>query len=433
MNDSIRNHPIKVGLLPSGIRYLLVKTDSDNKVSVQIRVNVGSRDEEPRIKGISHLLEHMFFQGSESYPTSKKLEREIYRCGGNFNAYTDYDETVFHTEGFSKCVDTIAKIMADSFYRSRFLAKNFANEQKIVINELNDVYSKPQDMVVLELLRTAFEGTRLEEDVGGTPETVKSITVDDIKNFVNTYYQRNVIVTIAGDVSLKHCEALVKRLFSKTAHYPVKRNTAICDDSERILYKDFPFRQTGMKIHHIPDKSEQCFVAIGFPSYAYADTTKTYQMLLVREILTGYMNSRLYTLLRQREGLVYHVDSGNSFYEDFGYYTIRCTTSNNRRTLRKCVTLILQEVCLLSQKLTKNQFSDSKEHLLKSLVLEADNCHSVGLEYSQDLYHYGKVLPIKEKLAIVRKISLADIRGVAKEVFQPERATICYSGTSVYL
>jgi len=87
----------------------------------------------------------------------------------------------------------------------------------------------------------------------------------------------------------------------------------------------------------------------------------------------------------------------------------------------------------VSQKLTKNQFSDSKEHLLKSLVLEADECHSVGLGYSQDLYHYGKILPIKEKLAIVRKISLADIRGVAKQVFQPERATICYSGTSVYL
>lgn len=433
MNVPMNNHPIKHGSLPSGIRYLLVKTDSDNKVSVQIRVSVGSRDEDPQIKGISHLLEHMFFQGSESYPTSKKLEREIYRCGGNFNAYTDYDETVFHTEGSSSCVDTIAKIMADAFYHSRFLIKNFANEQKIVINELNDVYSKPQDMVVLGLMRTAFEGTRFEEDVGGTPETVKSITVDDLKNFVNTYYQRNVIVTVSGDISLKHCEALVKRLFSETVHYPVKRDPAICDDSERILYKEFPFRQNQMKICHIPDKSEQCFIAIGFPSYAYTETAKTYQMLVVREVLTGYMNSRLYTLLRQREGLVYHVGSGNSFYEDFGYYAIRCTTSNKREPLRKCVTLILQEACSLSKTLTESQITDSKEHLLKSLVLEADECRAVGLEYSQDLYHYGSVLPIKEKLAIVRKISLADIRGVAKEVFQPDQATICYSGKSPFL
>ena len=67
MNVTIKNHPIKHGSLPSGIRYLLVKTESENKVSVQIRVNVGSRDEDPQIKGISHLLEHMFFQGSESY------------------------------------------------------------------------------------------------------------------------------------------------------------------------------------------------------------------------------------------------------------------------------------------------------------------------------------------------------------------------------
>ena len=86
----ITNHHVDVGDLNSAMKYVVVQMDCGDEMSLQVRVNVGSRDETEDIKGISHLLEHMFFQGSKSYPTSKQLEKEIYSCGGNYNAYTTY-------------------------------------------------------------------------------------------------------------------------------------------------------------------------------------------------------------------------------------------------------------------------------------------------------------------------------------------------------
>ena len=88
-------------------KYIVCKIKSDNHISIQIRVNAGSRDEKNNILGISHLLEHMFFQGSEKYPTQKDLESAIYECGGSFNAYTSKSSTVFYIDASKKCLESI--------------------------------------------------------------------------------------------------------------------------------------------------------------------------------------------------------------------------------------------------------------------------------------------------------------------------------------
>ena len=430
----MENHDIKFGSLNSGWKYLCVKTNSKRKASVQIRVNVGSRDEDSSIKGISHLLEHMFFQGSKKYPTSKKLEQEIYRCGGRFNAYTDYDETVFHTEASVDCLEGIVKIMADAYYHSNFSEKCFRNEKQVVINELNDYYSNTEEVVLQGLFKTAFSGSRFDGDTGGSPKTVSSLTISDLKNFVNTYYSRDVILTICGDISFDPCQRLLDRYFSKGgAHYPVRENTEICNDRQRILYPDLPFMQTQMRIHYIPSKQEQCFVAIGFPSYAYNQTEKAYQMLAIQEILTGYMNSVLYTVLRQQNGLIYHVGSTNRYFDDFGYFTIRCTTQNSKRKLRKCVHLILETVCTLCDKLTPTQLRNSKQHLINSIIIDREDPHTVGLEYSHQLHYCDEITPVVKKIKIIEGITISDIRSVMRTVFLPEKATICYSGKQVFL
>ena len=429
----MKDHKYLHGDLNSAMKYLVVQIQSGDKLSVQVRVNVGSRDETDDIRGISHLLEHMFFQGSKKYPTSKELEVEVYKCGGKLNAYTDYHETVYHTEGSKKCVETIVEIMAASLYESLILAKNLENEKKVVINEINDALSKPESFVLQQLMSTVYRGTRLEQDIGGNEASVKNITVQKLKNFLNTYYSQNMIVTLCSSDPPQKGVELLRKYFSEIPQYKVKPLKSIISDKKRILYPEHPFQQTKGLIKFTKDSSEQSFISLSFPSYRYSEHKHGYAMILISEILTGYKNARLYTVLRQGHGLIYHIDSGSEFYEDMGIFIVNCTAKNQKTTVTKCVQLLLKTILELADTLTKTDFDSSKGHLIESIRLGKDEPHYIAAEYAQDLYHLNDVVSLTDKIKAIQQVTLKDIQKVLKEVFQIQRCCISYSGSSNYL
>ena len=155
-------------------------------------------------------------------------------------------------------------------------------------------------------------------------------------------------------------------------------------------------------------------------------------MILISEILTGYLNSKLYTVLRQKEGLIYHINSGSRFYEDLGVFVISCTTKNKKYDVTRCLQLLLKTVSELSRTVTKEDLDSSRKHLLESIQLGKNEPHFVGAEYTQDLYHLGKVFTLDEKIKTIRSIQLQDIVSVAKQVFLPKLCCISYSGSKDY-
>lgn len=432
----IQNHRVEVGDLNDSMKYVVVQMDCGDEMSLQVRVNVGSRDETDDIKGISHLLEHMFFQGSKGFPTSKQLEQQIYACGGNYNAYTDYHETVYHTEASASCSEKVAEIMSESVYNSLLKQKNLDNEKKVVVNELRDALSNDQEVVSQNLLSDMFQDTRLEGDIGGTVDTVKKITLSQLRNFLNTYYLQDMIVVYCSSQHVKQGVDLLKRYFSKQPHYSVKRDPKITQDKQRILYPNHlslrkpvsPFRT----VYH-KSSQEQSFLSIGFPCCKYSETKQCYEMIMISEFLTGYMNSLLYTVLRQKHGLIYHIDSGCEFYEDMGFFVISCTSTNQKAKVRKTVDLIIQCVAKLDKLLNKKDIQRVKQHLIKGINLGKNMPHSVGAEYSQDVYHLGKVEHLRDKYKIINEITMKELKQTFRKYLQPQLATVSYSGTTEYL
>ena len=177
--DMDMDKDIKQGFInKSKIKYVVSNTKCGDEVVALIRVNVGSRDEKDHIKGMSHILEHMFFRGTEKYPTQSDLTSVLYRCGGGFNAYTSKDSTVFHITVSKKCIEDGLDVLSDSFYNSLFREEDLEKEKKIVINEINDYLSDPSTLMEYGLSELMYKRTRLEKDIAGSVKTVKGIDVD---------------------------------------------------------------------------------------------------------------------------------------------------------------------------------------------------------------------------------------------------------------
>ena len=424
---------VKHGTLNKSMKYLVTQVNDTEEMSLQIYVNVGSRDESKGLSGISHLLEHMFFQGSMKYPSVKDLETKIYECGGKFNAFTTNSETVYHIECVSDCVEEACDIMSDAFYRSLFDETKLENEKGVVLNELQEYQSNPRDICVQGLQDVTFKGTRLDKDIGGDPESVKAVTARMLKNYVNTHYNGEVVVSLTSKLSVPKGEKLLKQYFSETPHYECVTMPKILKDKKRILYPDHLLRKKQGGIQYTHNKSKQSFIAIAFPSVKYTDIRGHYTMKMISEVLTGYMSSYLYQELRHDRGLIYHIYSYSQCFEDMGIFRIQCATDNSKEKVIETLETILHVVDSLDTLITTQTLNSAISHQLNLLSLRDKAVHKIGHEATQNLVYLGKVLSTKEQKGYIKSVSIQDIQALVPKIFKSQHCFISYTGSSSYL
>ena len=424
---------IKQGFInKSKIKYVVSNTKCGDEVVALIRVNVGSRDEKDQIKGMSHILEHMFFRGSEKYPTQNDLTSVLYRCGGGFNAYTSKDSTVFHITVSKKCIEDGLDVLSDSFYNSLFREEDLEKEKKIVINEINDYLSDPSTLMEYGLSELMYKGTRLEKDIAGSVKTVKSIDVDMMKNFINTYYQNDVAVSISGNVDCQKMVLLIKKFFKKKVNYPVKKvNKLITDDKKQTLYKNLLNKQKSFQMKFVKKPEEQSFLGIGFTSYDHNDPKK-YPLMIITEILTGYLGAELYKILRGDKGLVYGVHSGIDTFIDTGDFTITCSTENDSDKVNQCIVIILNELKKIKTgEINDKLFADTKKNSIITIKDMKYSPESLAIKYADDLIYSGKIITLEKLQKNVKSVTIESVIQVANELFTPEKLCICYTGSDL--
>jgi len=427
------NNNLKYGDLNHDMKYIVSNIDENDKMTIQIRINVGSRDEDKSVSGISHLLEHMFFQGSKKYPSSKDIQQSIYECGGIFNATTDMNKTIYYIKASNSCIEESLDIISDSLYNSLFDETKLENEKKVVINELNDMLSKPKSLSSLGLQEIMFKNTRLEKNIAGDIESIKNITSDMLKNYINTYYKNNIIVSLTSPLNVNKGYELIEKYFNKLPQYEVKNIPNIIKDKKRIFYPDILFKKTAKSIKYIKDDSEQSFITMSFPSFKYKEYHKNYYMIIISEILTGWKQSKLYKILREDYGLLYSIKSGNVSFEDLGYFYIKFSTKNNKEIVNRCINLILDTLFNLYKNITKEEFYSSKSHMIENIKLKKDEPYYLNSLYTRDFYYLDKIYTLDDKIKTIEKIQLKNLKNISEEVFKKELYCISYTGLDKYL
>jgi len=427
------NNKLKYGDLNHGMKYIVSDIDENNKMTIQIRINVGSRDEDKSISGISHLLEHMFFQGSFKYPSSKDIQKSIYECGGIFNATTDMNKTIYYIKATNDCIDESLDIISDALYNSLFDETKLENEKKVVINELNDMLSKPKSLSSLGLQEIMFKNTRLEKNIAGDIESIKNITTDMLKNYINTYYKNNIIVSLTCPLNVDESYELINKYFNKLPYYEVKNIPNIIKDKKRIFYPNILFNKNFKSIKYINNDSKQSFISMSFPSFKYKLINKNYHMIIISEILTGWKQSKLYKILREDYGLLYSIKSGNVSFEDFGYFYIKFSTKNNKEIVNKCINLILDTLFNLYENITKEEFDLSKSHMIENIKLKREEPYFLNSLYTRDFYYLDKIYTLEDKIKSIKKIQLKNLKNTAEEIFKEDFYYISYTGTEKYI
>jgi len=188
---------MKKTVLKNGLRVIYKEQDTDI-VTVNVSVLVGSINETPNIRGISHFLEHMVFEGTLNY-SCEELAKEIEQYGGEFNAYTSDDKTNFYVKIHKKHAKKAIEILSDMVINPLFDVKSIKKEKNVVLEEINMVNDEPRNYQWVFFEEMLFSGP-FAYPTYGTKKTVSKLTKKDLEAYHGRYYvSNNIIVTIVGD------------------------------------------------------------------------------------------------------------------------------------------------------------------------------------------------------------------------------------------
>ncbi len=281
--------------------------------AVQAWVGVGSADEGPAEQGIAHALEHMLFKGSSAYGKGE-LVTAIERGGGEINAWTSFDHTVFHAVLGRDHVGIALEALGDALLAPRVEPEELVREREVILEEIRHRSDDPARSVAQSLFATAYVAHPYRRPVIGTSESVRRLGERDLVQFFRTYYVAdNLTLVVAGDVDPHRIRREVEHRFRAMPSGRPQR----CVATEPV--------QAGARASCTYREIAEAHVAVGFhvPAIRHPDLAA----LDIAAILLGDSESaRFPRLLRDRDELVTTASANLHVLRDPGLFALSATT-----------------------------------------------------------------------------------------------------------
>jgi len=380
--------------------------------SLGIWADVGSAAEPPHKRGISHLVEHMLFKGTERR-SAREIAETMDGVGGNLNAFTDKEATCYYAKVIDHHVPLAIDVLADMFLNSTFAPAELAKEQKVVLEEIRMYDDAPDDMIHDLFTSAMWRGSNLGEPTIGYAETVSALTSDDLRAHLRARYAPNTVVfAAAGNVDHDTTVALVEAAlagFSGACEAPVPERPAL---TPATLVKS--------------KETEQAYVVLGTRGLSVRDERR-YALSILDTILGGGMSSRLFQEVREKRGLAYSVYSFQQGYRDAGLFGVSAGTAPG--SVQECVDVIVAELARMAEDgPADSEVALAKEHIKGSLTLSLESSSSRMIRLGRNEFNLGRQLRIEEIEAEVDAVTSDSVWGLAAELLRPETLGLCVLG-----
>lgn len=409
----------RIGKLRNDLGVITVNVPHLTSATVSVWVLAGSRDEEDKQAGISHFLEHMGFKGGKKYKTPMAVSETIDSIGGEFNAGTGKEYTMYYVRSAASSIETSLDVLSDMLLRPQLKSADIKKEKGVIVEEINMYEDDPQFRVHEHFENIIYQGHSLGRDIAGSKKSVQSLTRRHLANYRSRYYlSGNMLVSVVGGVSHNKSFEMVKKYFAGTK--PGKRST-------KDKFKD---TQEEPQVKIIKKKVEQAHTIVGFPSYKLGSENR-YALGVLTAILGGGMSSRLFTEVREKRGLCYAVVPQVDANMDAGYFSVYVGTDPGKA--QKALNVVLRELYGLAKKQTSRKISakelnKAKEYAKGHFALAMEDSKYITRFIADEYLRLGKTRTPDDYIRGIDGVKASDLYRIAKEIFVPEKANLASIG-----
>lgn len=406
---------VKKTVLDNGLTVLTKEVHTAPVVSVQVWYKVGSRNEVKGENGISHQLEHLMFKGTTDRPV--QFGRLFSALGSQFNAFTSYDETAYFGTVQRDKLEALLTLEADRMENSLVGPDQLTSEKRVVISELQGYENSPGYRLSRAVMRDAFPTRAYGLPVGGTKGDVEKFTVEQVRNYYQTYYSpENATLVITGDFATEPVLKVVKETYGKL---PKRAKTAVAKNSAQVTAASSVAKKAPIVLKQ-PGSTALLQAVYPLPDIKHPDVPA---IDVMDAILTGGRSSRLYQALVE-SGLASSVSGSAAELIEPGWYEINATAAPGQE-LEK-IGQVLQESLakLQEQPVTTEELKRAKTQLQASFVLGNQDITSQATQLGYNETVAGDYHFIEQYLAAIAKVTPAQVQKVAKTYLIPAKQTI---------
>ncbi|MGB9664510.1 MAG: M16 family metallopeptidase [Ignavibacteria bacterium] len=402
--------------LENGLVVLTMERHLAPYIYHQLTYRVGSRNERLGITGISHVVEHMMFKGTEKYPkgvTSKTISKN----GGVFNAFTMNDMTSYYEYLPKNKIELAMDIESDRMMNCIFDPEEFKSEIEVIIQERRMRIESTSNGIANEMMNAiAFDSHPNRDPVIGWPYDLKNITRDDAYTYYKTFYiPNNAFLVLVGDFETEKILELVKKYYGKIPKGPEIPQLKIGEQNQ-VVRKTFT-------LYHNDITQPTLRMAFHVPNYEHPDAPA---LKLVQRLFTAKARSaRLYDRLVEKEKVATMAAGGFGFTKDPTLYQITVVLKPDAK-VDSVEKIVWEEIKKLQDSLvTEKELQKAKNRFrfdeLTSYTKNADIGSRISLYENYVNYEFIDTFSNR-----VKAVTREDIQRVMKKYFNPEQVTVAY-------
>ncbi len=400
----------QVTTLSNGLRVVTDPMPHLETAAVGVWVDAGARHESLELNGISHVLEHMAFKGTETR-TALEIAESIEAVGGHLNAYTSRDQTAYYARVLENDMDLGVDILADILQNSTFDNQELTREKEVIVQEIGQTNDTPDDIIFDHLQETAFPGQALGRSILGTSENVRGFSRELISSYMADRYKApRMVLSASGAVDHDRIVALANEKFNKLA-------SSHESEVEEASYKGGDYREER--------ELEQVHFAMSVPGVSYSDDD-FYASQILSGLLGGGMSSRLFQEVREKRGLCYSIFSFASSFSDSGLFTVYAGTGASQ--IAELSTVAAEELLRATHTITEAELDRAKAQHKAGLLMGMESPAARCEVHARQLLIYNRVIAPTEIAQKIDDITVDQLQAVASRMFIDANPTIAALG-----
>ncbi|EKD82965.1 MAG: hypothetical protein ACD_39C00975G0002, partial [uncultured bacterium] len=394
----------------NGLKVFIKPVHSSPVVALNIWIKVGSANEEPGEEGYSHLIEHMMFKGTPTYPYGA-LDNEIKKMGAQQNAFTANDYTSYYLVGASQYFDKMMQLQADAVLNSSFDEAELKKESQVVIEELRMSLDNPSNRIVQLIMEEAFQLHPYRHPIVGYLKNLEEITRDKLYAYYKKFYvPSNMWVVIVGDVQLDQALESVRKYMGAAPRVPVPVQKIPEEPAQenmrtRIEYADLQhaYVRMGWKVPGIQSNDR-------FPLYVIA------------RLIGGGMSSWLWRELVENQQLA--VSAGAGYYSSQYPMLFQVGGVTSQSKVRPFIEAARRIVYRLHKgEIDEAELEKARQQIIAEDVYDREKAEDQATNYG----HFAMLADVEDAdrfVENIRQVTKDDIVAVAKKYFIDSNLTV---------
>jgi predicted Zn-dependent peptidase len=394
------------------------RVPSVRSVALGFWIGTGSVAEHEDQAGISHLLEHMLFRGTDRYG-SQEIDEIFDAMGAEINAGTDKEATSLYTRVLDRHLEHAFEVMSDMVWHPRF--GELEAEREVVLEEIAMYEDDPQDRVFDVLGKAIFGSHPLGRAVIGTAEVVGSVTREQLGAFhAQRYRPDSIVIAAAGSIDHDALVDMARAVEAAREPVPAQAN-GHASQAPAIAAAAAPdFRP---RAQFLQKDTEQYHVCLGGAGIA-RDDERRFALRVLEGVLGGTSSSRLFQEVRERRGLAYSVFTFANLYASTGEVGLYVGTRPDN--LREALAVVAAELerCVEGvggNPVTEKELVRSRENLKGRVVLGMESTGARMSRLGASLLNGLPILSVDEMIEQIDSVEIDAVRALAAELFTPSR------------